>query len=175
MQITAQDLGDIGQLIAAIASVATLAYLAVQVRQNTRALRSATYQQISMDMSLGAEAICSHADLSEILVKAEASGLSALSPAEHTRFHYFLVMQFRRLEAVQVQRELGSIDASRASAFERSYQVWLQALVRSGGERVLEHLSAKSSVTTSINNSHREPISRFTRDSDFGRGQVNVQ
>ena len=40
--MTIQDLGSLGELIAAVATIATLAYLAVQVRQNTRALRSAT-------------------------------------------------------------------------------------------------------------------------------------
>ena len=49
--MTIQDLGSIGELIAAIATVATLVYLAVQLKQNTRALRSQTFQQSSMDMS----------------------------------------------------------------------------------------------------------------------------
>ena len=39
-----QDLGSIGELIAALATVATLAYLAVQIRQNTRALRGAAHE-----------------------------------------------------------------------------------------------------------------------------------
>ena len=52
--MTIQDLGGIGELIAAVATIATLAYLAIQVRQNTRALRSSTFQQISMDLSLSA-------------------------------------------------------------------------------------------------------------------------
>ena len=45
--VTIQDLGSIGELVAAAATIATLAYLAAQVRQNTRALRSSTFQSIS--------------------------------------------------------------------------------------------------------------------------------
>lgn len=69
--MTIQD-GNIGELIAAVATVATLAYLAAQVRQNTRALRSSAFQQLSMDMSLSAEAIALNPDLAAIAIKASA-------------------------------------------------------------------------------------------------------
>jgi hypothetical protein len=100
--MTIQDLGSIGELIAAVATIATLAYLAVQVRQNTRALRSSTFQQISMDMSLAGDAIARSSDLAAIIIKASA-GLSALTPEERVRYHFYLVMTFRRLEAIYVQ------------------------------------------------------------------------
>jgi hypothetical protein len=114
-----QDLGSIGELIAAVATVATLAYLAVQMGQNTRALRSSTFQQISTDMSQTAEAIAMSPDLAGIVAKAR-EGLAALSIEERTRFSFLMLMTFRRLESVFVQRELGSIDASLTIGFERS-------------------------------------------------------
>jgi hypothetical protein len=117
--VTLQDLGSIGEVVAAVATVATLAYLAIQVRQNTRALRSDTFQQISMDMSLAADALASNSDLAAIVVKASA-GLGGLTPEERVRFHFYLVMTFRRLEAVYVQRLFGSIDPMRTQGFERS-------------------------------------------------------
>lgn len=117
--LTIQDLGSIGELIAAAATIATLAYLAIQVRQNTRALRSATFQQISMDMSLSAEAISINPDLAAIVVKA-SEDLGTLPPEERIRFHFYLVMLFRRLEAVYVQTLLGSIDLRMTQGFERS-------------------------------------------------------
>jgi hypothetical protein len=127
--VTVQDLGSIGELVAALATIATLAYLAIQVRQNTRALRSSTFQQISMDMSLAAEAISSNPDLASIIVKASA-GLDRLTPEERVRFHFYLIMTFRRLEAVYVQRILGSIDARRTQGFERSV---ISILTNGGG------------------------------------------
>lgn len=42
--MTIQELGSLGELVAAIATVVTLAYLALQIRQNTRALRLASLQ-----------------------------------------------------------------------------------------------------------------------------------
>ena len=64
--MTFQDLGSLGELIAAIATVLTLGYSVIQLRQNTRALRSQTFQQSSMDMSLTANAISSDGELAAI-------------------------------------------------------------------------------------------------------------
>lgn len=41
-----EDLGNVGEFVAAVAVVVSLIYLAVQIRQNTRAVRSASYQSI---------------------------------------------------------------------------------------------------------------------------------
>ena len=51
--MTIQDMGSIGG-IAAFTTLITLAYLALQLKQNTTALKSQTFQQSSMDMSLTA-------------------------------------------------------------------------------------------------------------------------
>ena len=77
-KLTFQDFGSIGELIAAVATLLTLGYLAVQLRQNTRVLRSQTFQQSSMDMSLTANAISSSADLATIIVKA-SEGMGVLT------------------------------------------------------------------------------------------------
>jgi hypothetical protein len=42
--MTIQDLGSLGELIAAVATVATLVYLSIQLKRNTRAQRSQTFQ-----------------------------------------------------------------------------------------------------------------------------------
>ena len=119
MQLTIQDLGSIGEFIAAIATLATLAYLAIQVRQNTRALRASTFQEISTAMSLTSEAIATHPDLVSLVFKG-AEGLANLTPEELHRYNLTLLMIFRRLESVYVQRTLGSITAELTGGFERS-------------------------------------------------------
>ena len=45
-----QDIGSIGELIGALAVILSLIYLAIQIRQNTKAVRIQTYQAI-MDSS----------------------------------------------------------------------------------------------------------------------------
>lgn len=124
-----QDIGSIGELIAAVATVGTLAYLAVQVRQNTSALRSSTFQSITNDMSVSSEAMCTHPDLSEIFIKGGES-LEALSPEERMRHSFFLLMTCRRLESIFIQRVHGFIGPELTAGFERSV---LSVIVRGGG------------------------------------------
>jgi hypothetical protein len=117
--VSLQDLGSIGEFVAAIATIATLVYEAVQVRQNTRALRSSTFQGIAEDMSRTTEAIATHPELSALMVKA-SSGLEHLTPEERVRYSFAFLMVFRRLEAVYVQAQLGSIEQEMTAGFERS-------------------------------------------------------
>ena len=42
-----QDLGSLGELLAAIATLATLVYLALQIRQNTQAIRGSTVHLVT--------------------------------------------------------------------------------------------------------------------------------
>jgi hypothetical protein len=117
--ITIQDLGSLGELIAAIATVATLIYLAVQLRQNTRAQRSSTFQEISAQMGQNIETLITNRELTEVMAKV-LGGSTELTPVERIRFQGVLVMSFRRLEAVFVQTQLDSIDEEMAGGFERS-------------------------------------------------------
>ena len=124
--MTLQELGSIGEFLAAIATIATLAYLAVQVRQNTRALRSSTFQDISAQMAQNVEPIISRPDVGEIMAKG-LGGLDDLTPAERFRFQSVLVMSFRRMEAVYIHTQLGSLDTAMSRGFERSMLVILQS------------------------------------------------
>ena len=45
--MTIQDLGSLGELLAAIATFVTLLALAVEIRENTRAMRAASHHTIS--------------------------------------------------------------------------------------------------------------------------------
>ena len=45
--MTLDDLGNIGEFLGAIAVVASLLYLSMQIRQNTRSVKSATAQSAS--------------------------------------------------------------------------------------------------------------------------------
>ena len=128
--MTIQDLGSIGELIAAIATIATLAYLGAQVRQNTRALRSSTFQGISEQMAQNVEPIVANAEVSALIIKG-LDGLSSLSPEERLRFQSVLVMSFRRMESVHVQTQLGMISEDLTRGFETS----ILSLLHSQGGR----------------------------------------
>ena len=105
----AQLLGNFGEFFGAIAVVATLGYLAVQVRQNTRSVRAATYQAFSE----------SYGDFRTLLVKDERLGAlfgkglrsrSELSTSERFQFDS-LMMNFTRVAEVNFYHEIkGLVD-----------------------------------------------------------------
>ena len=117
--MTIQDLGSIGELLAAVATLITLIYLAAQVRQNTRALKSATFQHISGEMGRNVEPIISNADLATLMVKGNADPAS-LNAEERLRYSSALIASLRRLESVFVQNKFGSIDEELKEGFEIS-------------------------------------------------------
>jgi hypothetical protein len=111
--------GAIGQLVGALLVGVTLIYLALQLRQNTAALKSSTFVAISTSMGSTMEVLATHSDLAPLLIKAE-SGLDELSAAERARFGFIMMMAFRRVEMVVVQGHFGFIDPDLIVGFERS-------------------------------------------------------
>jgi hypothetical protein len=109
----------IGQIAGAVLVGFTLIYLARQLRQNTVALQSSTFLAISTSMGSTMEVLATHADLVPVMIKAQA-GLAALSSEERARFGFVMMMAFRRVETVVVQRHFGFIDAALTAGFERS-------------------------------------------------------
>ncbi len=109
----------VGELIGAILVGATLIYLAFQLRQNTKALTSSTFQAVSSNMASNMEFFAGDPTISALLVTAQ-DGLGELTAEERARFGYVMAMAFRRIETVFVQRSLGFIDARLTEGFERS-------------------------------------------------------
>jgi hypothetical protein len=114
-----EAVGAISQIVGAVLVGITLIYLAVQLRQNTSALKSSTFLAISTLMGSTMEVWATHSDLAPLLIKAQA-GLDELSPDERARFGFLMMMAFRRVETVVVQRHLGFIDRTLTEGFERS-------------------------------------------------------
>ncbi len=64
-------IGAVGELIGAILVGATLIYLAFQLRQNTKALTSSTFQAVSSNMASNMEFFAGDPTISALLVKAQ--------------------------------------------------------------------------------------------------------
>ena len=78
-----ENLGNIGDFIGGVGVVITLVYLATQIRQNTRALRLSSIQQI-MGTSVSVNEAASSGPLPEILAK--LGNKERLDDAEFTTF-----------------------------------------------------------------------------------------
>jgi len=114
-----EAVGAISQIVGTVLVGITLIYLAIQLRQNTSALKSSTFLAISTLMGSTMEIFATHSDLAPLLIKAQA-GLDKLSPDERARFGFLMMMAYRRVETVVVQRHLGFIDRDLTEGFERS-------------------------------------------------------
>ena len=123
-------IGAIGQIVGTVLVGITLVYLAIQLRQNTSAMKSSTFQAISTSMGSIMEIYAVHPDIAPLLIKAQA-GLDGLTAAERVRFGFLMMMAFRRVETVVVQRHLGAIDPDLTHGFERS----AMSALRSPGTR----------------------------------------
>jgi hypothetical protein len=123
-----EAIGAIGEIVGAIAVFVTLLYLGIQLRLNTRALKSSTFQEISASTAETMQVIASTPGMSELIVKSQV-GIGALNAEEQIRFTAMTMSSFRRIEAVYIQERLGSIESRFTAGFKRSS---LSALAHKG-------------------------------------------
>ena len=83
--MTLQDLGDIGERVGAIGVVVSLVYLAIQIRQNTRSVRSASFQEAIRDVIAITDALGTDEELSRIYWKGLAD-FESLEQDERRRY-----------------------------------------------------------------------------------------
>ena len=108
----AQLLGNYGEFLGAIAVVVTLVYLTVQLRQNTSALRSSTWQAIQNAEHAFDQSLASNEDAAQLWVRGAANGLDSFDdPAE--RFRCFLIGKqiIDQFQNHHYQYERGLIDS----------------------------------------------------------------
>lgn len=108
--MTIQDLGSIGELIGALGVIVSLVYLGVQIRQNTRSVRSASFQEAIRDVLSITDALATDRELARVYWKGIAD-FESLAPDERRRFSAYLVGMFRRFENLVYQTRYGALDA----------------------------------------------------------------
>ncbi len=107
--MTLQDLGSIGEFVAAIATLVTLVYLALQIRHNTRSVRTSAFQEASRDLAESIDHISRDPELCRIYL-AGAKDFESLSREERLRFSIYFTGVMRRYENLLHQTREGMID-----------------------------------------------------------------
>jgi hypothetical protein len=115
-----EALGAIANVLAAVGVIATLIYLSIQIRQNTKAVRSSSIQNLVQNFSTTAQTAVENEHIIPLLLKGNA-GADALTEVERAQLHFWFIMTFRRFEGVYFQRDLGIVDADVIDGFERSH------------------------------------------------------
>ncbi len=119
--MTLDQLADLGEFLGGLAVLVTLAYLAVQVRQNTHALRRSSARQTSVQNS---DALRGWAESAEVLVGG-FDRLEAMTPADRFRFNTLWVIWMQGLEQTFVDERDGVQDAG----FSTPYRLFLRGLL----------------------------------------------
>lgn len=99
----------IAELVGALGVVATLLYLSLQIRQNTKALRTATFQSIIGFATGFAQSIAQDGELARIF-HAGITSFDALDEPERFRFHFQMIALLRRFENILYQSTMGLLD-----------------------------------------------------------------
>jgi hypothetical protein len=108
--VTLQDLGSIGEFVAAIATLATLVYLALQIRQNTQAVRSDTHQAWVSNMAEVNLLLPRSREFARVVL-AGSEDLDKLDPEELLQFNTYMIQLFNGFEAIYFQHLNGAVDA----------------------------------------------------------------
>jgi hypothetical protein len=104
-----EDLGNVGEFVAAVAVIASLVYLAVQIRQNTKALKASTHQSL-IDSTLSYQALTlENPEVARIRLAGNRS-FSELTEEDQYRFRAAMEMMFRLFENAFVQHGRGTLD-----------------------------------------------------------------
>ncbi len=112
-----QDLRNIGEFLAAIATIISLIYVAIQIRGNTKAVRSAAAQTIHEAFATWYRMLASDAELSQLA----ANGLkdySGLSEGDKARFIATFMAFLSYCQDAYIKWKEGSLSAELWSGWE---------------------------------------------------------
>lgn len=107
--MTLDQLASIGEIIGGIAVIISLVYLAVQIRMNTEAERSSTYQAIVSDFGSLNNTMAGTPELSNLYVQA-MEDYHQLTPDQKARISQLFFQCFRYFENMFYQYKKGYLD-----------------------------------------------------------------
>jgi hypothetical protein len=101
-------IGAISELVGAVAVLVTLVYLAVQVRDNTKTVKSENVHRVTDSFNAINMLVASDQDLADLWFKG-VSDFEALTPTEQARFGFVQLAAFRIYDSLyyQVARSTG--------------------------------------------------------------------
>ena len=125
VQMNWEAIGAIGEITGAVAVFASLVYLAVQIRQNTRAIRgSAERETVSLQQS-ALQPVAASLELADV----HGRGLfqfHEMSPAEQIQFHRTMTALFQSFESAFYQRRASLIGGEIYSRIVKNIEGWLR-------------------------------------------------
>jgi len=124
--VNPNEVALLAEIVGSVAVVGSLADLAVQVRQNSRATQSATYQSVvSKSMEILATMYSENGN-AELWLRA-TGGDADLSPVEKTRFHFLMLAVFRHFDNLHYQHVHGAIGSEQWQGYAQLLDGYLSS------------------------------------------------
>jgi hypothetical protein len=120
--VTLNELGSLGEFISGLAVVVTLIYLALQIRHNTRAVRSSMHQDMIESTLRIAESLSDNENVGRIVLKADED-YENLTREERIRFEAYAERVFSNFESVFYSYRNSMIEEDLWESWESSYLV----------------------------------------------------
>lgn len=119
-----EGFAQLAEIVSSIGVIVSLIYVSVQVRQNTRALKATTYNEVTANSVSIMSPWHAHPEFAEFLVRMLADPDSA-TPAQKLRFHVMLLTAFRHWDNLYYQFRNGALDREMWESYDRSLTLWL--------------------------------------------------
>jgi hypothetical protein len=118
--VTLNDLGSLGEFMSGLAVVVTLVYLAIQIRHNTRAVRSSMHQDMVESTLRIAESLSDNENIARIVLKADED-YGNLTKEELSRFEAYAERVFGNFESVFYSYRNSMIEEDLWESWESSF------------------------------------------------------
>jgi hypothetical protein len=115
-----EALGSIAELLGAAGVIASLVYVAIQIRQNTRALRASTYESLAQATASSNSLLISDPEIARLVDVGLGSG--PLAHEDRARFAAYLRMTFRRYDSIFLHYRQGTLPLEAWEAYLSSFR-----------------------------------------------------
>ena len=130
--MTLQELGNLGEFFGAIAVIASLAYVALQIRQNTRSLRTASFQAVMQSSTWENRIIAQDPALAELYLR----GLNAYDELDSVDAFRFSALMYNFIWHFEIALSLYSEGVSTETRLEAHLDSVLDQLSKPGRSRM---------------------------------------
>ena len=103
--MTLQELAQIGAVVGVVTSAI---YVAIQIRNNTRAVRAAAFQQLAASISSQLDDLARNDELCSLLLRG-GDDFESLDRTEKARFRFLLLSHLSRVENAYMQHRIGTL------------------------------------------------------------------
>lgn len=133
--MTLQEFAQLGGTISGIGVIASFIYVAIQIRNNTRAVRAAAFQNLVASNTSKLDELARNGELCSLILRG-GDDFESLDRVEKARFRFDTLGFMQRVENAYMQHSIGTIRESDWA----SLQTMLETVMSVPGRRVAWNL-----------------------------------